>query len=462
MKKKLTKSQLKKYRKKLKPSDVLERNLLNAFRKVFSFKKQDLITINELADQAQSFNYTGIARYIQRIAQDIVNRNNIGFVDVVKSLITGSRGMDSTRQQELNKALQDTIKQRKIYVPLMRKFEENVSLIKNIPMDVIQELRNKYAAGVSFRGTDIEQYLTKRLGNRARLIIRTESSKLNAALTEVRARNLGISAFIWSTSEDRRVRPSHKIMDGVVVFYGNILSLDKMIGYAGEYPNCFTGDTKIDINNNISKIYKREYTGEFVTVELEDGTSFTCTINHPIKTLSGFKSAVELTCMDCVIKVSSNVSDYVRFDDLYCTNYCPNIETIDIGKRDDFHKDGNTCITTSILNVDLKKEPQTRILDSDTLQVRKITRFWDTRYVYNVETKEGEYLVNGGILVGNCRCVALPIVTLEDIKFPVKVAVGDLYIETRKNKAVIVSGQIRTFTKQQFIQQYGKYFPDEL
>ena len=298
MKNKLTKSQLKKYRKKLKTSDVLERNLLNAFRKVFSFKKKDLITINELAEQAQSFNYKGIAGYIQRIAQDIVNRNNKGFVDVVKSLITGSKGMDSTRQQELNKALQDTIKQRKIYVPLMCKFEENVSLIKNIPMDVIQELRNKYAAGVSFRGTDIEQYLTKRLGNRARLIIRTESSKLNAALTEVRARNLGISAFIWSTSEDRRVRPSHKMMDGVVVFYGNILSLDKMIGYAGEYPNC--------------------------------------------------------------------------------------------------------------------------------------------------------------------RCISAPIVTLGDIKFPVKVAVGDLYIETRKNKAVIVSGQIRTFTKQQFIQQYGKYFPNEL
>ena len=296
MKKKLTKSQLKKQRKQLKPSDVLERNLLNAFRKVFTFSRKDIITINDLANQAQEFNYKGIAGYIQRIAKDIVSRNNKGFVNVVNSLVMGSKGFDSTKQRELNKALQDTIKSRKIYEPLMRKFEENVALIKNVPMDVIQELRNKYAAGVSFRGSDIEQYLTKRLGNRARLIIRTESSKLNAALTEVRARNLGIPAFIWSTSEDRRVRPSHKMMDGVMVFYGNILSLDKMIGYAGETPNC--------------------------------------------------------------------------------------------------------------------------------------------------------------------RCVGLPVVTLEDIKFPVKVAVGDVYIETHKNVARVVSGQIRTFTKQQFIDNFGKYFSD--
>lgn len=298
MKKKLTKSQLKKQRKQLKPSDVLERNLLNAFRKVFSFTNKETITLNELADQATKFKSKekSLTRYIKRISKDIVNRNNEGLVNIINALVTGSKGMTDKKQSELNKALQDTIKQRKIYVPLMNKFEENVSLIKNVPLDVVQELRNKYSSGVSFRGSDIEEYLYKRLGNRARLIIRTESSKLNAALTEVRARNLGVPAFVWSTSEDQRVRPSHKLMNGVVVFYGNILSLDKMVGYAGEYPNC--------------------------------------------------------------------------------------------------------------------------------------------------------------------RCIGLPLVSLEDIQFPVKVAVGDVYVQTQKNKAHVVSGYIRTFTRQQFIKKYGHLFPD--
>ena len=631
MKNKLTKSQLKKYRKKLKTSDVLERNLLNAFRKVFSFKKQDLITINELADQAQSFNYTGIARYIQRIAQDIVNRNNTGFVDVVKSLITGSKGMDSTRQKELNKALQDTIKQRKIYAPLMRKFEENVSLIKNIPMDVIQELRNKYAAGVSFRGTDIEQYLTKRLGNRARLIIRTESSKLNAALTEVRARNLGISAFIWSTSEDRRVRPSHKMMDGVVVFYGNILSLDKMIGYAGEYPNCFPGDELVNLGYGVHKLYRRKYEGPLVTVILDNGTSITATPNHPFLSGVKWRSLNDFNVGDELFEVRQTGPDFVSmqydsdeskptFEQLFTTLsiFQNSTFTITGNSKSEFHGDGiinkdvdiidiesllsnnlipltlevfrefdlevtgdtvstalfphecpmasfrvgvdsssncgmcrncilnivlrrasghhdsiSSCIITEFNSVFLKNSfnnlpvsikfncdswsPYTLLVTLDYLIRRKLmieciggnsslacftgdetTLFkscansfsvrtknnsdfskgfpfvikghrivkkfvtQSSTHVYNLQSDCGYYTIKNNICQHNCRCVSLPLVTLEDIKFPVKVAVGDLYIETRKNKAVIVSGQIRTFTKQQFIQQYGKYFPNEL
>lgn len=630
MNKKLTKSQLKKYRKKLKPSDVLERNLLNAFRKVFSFKKQDLITINELADQAQQFNYKGIAGYIQRIAKDIVNRNNTGFVNIVNTLVTGSRGFDSTKQKELNKALQNTIKQRKIYEPLMEKFEQNVSLIKNVPMDVIQELRNKYQAGVSFRGSDIEQYLTKRLGNRARLIIRTESSKLNAALTEVRARNLGIPGFIWSTSEDRRVRPSHKMMDGVIVFYGNILSLDKMIGYAGEYPNCFPGSELVNPTYGVEKLYRRKYTGELVTVILDNGTSITATPNHPFLSGVGWRPLDSFHVGEHLFEIRHNnpelvVSKYDNdkykptFEDLFSAFSIFGIPTIKIPgtSKSEFHGDGvvnedvdiidingflsnyimpivyevirelnfkvtrnsistsllstpcpvasflmgvnptpngimcgdsifsvifgrafghhkfisNTIVSyiNSIINKDSSYDAPINIIQSAEFRatnsfivlldylirrqlvvdgvlgdcvsisscnesalsqfitnnirmnvnnfcngrktvpflvkpLRIVKKFstYESIHVYNLQSSCGYYTIKNNICQHNCRCVGLPVVTLEDIKFPVKVAVGDVYIETHKNVARIVSGQIKTFTRQQFINTYGQYFQDGL
>lgn len=629
MKKKLTKSQLKKQRKQLKPSDVLERNLLNAFRKVFTFSRQDIITINDLANQAQEFNYKGIAGYIQRIAKDIVNRNNKGFVNVVNSLVMGSKGFDSTKQKELNKALQDTIKSRKIYDPLMRKFEENVALIKNVPMDVIQELRNKYAAGVSFRGSDIEQYLTKRLGNRARLIIRTESSKLNAALTEVRARNLGIPAFIWSTSEDRRVRPSHKMMDGVMVFYGNILSLDKMIGYAGEYPNCFPGDELVNLGYGVQKLYRRKYEGPLVTVILDNGSSITATPNHPF--LSGIKwrSLNDFNVGDELFEVRQTSPDFVSmqydsdeskptFEQLFAalSIFRNSAFTIAGNSKSEFHGDGivdknidiidaesllsnnlipltleilrefnfevtrdtvsatlfphecpmaslgvgvnsssncgmcgncifnivlrrafghhnsiSSCIIPEFNSVFCKNSfnnfpgsikfncnswsPRTLLVTLDYLIRRKLmidciggnsslacftgdetTLFkscansfpvstknnsdfskgfplvikkhrivkkfvaQSSTHVYNLQSDCGYYTIKNNICQHNCRCVGLPVVTLEDIKFPVKVAVGDVYIETQKNVARVVSGQIRTFTKQQFIDTFGKYFND--
>ena len=298
MKKKLSKSQLKKQRKKIKPSNNTENKLLTAFKRVFNFKPEDTVTLDELATQAENFDYTKVFSYVKKVSLEMLKRNNEGFTNIISTLIQGSKGFSTSNQIKLNNALKKTINSKNIYEPLLEKFRYNVSLIKDVPVDIVNSLRNKYAQGVSFRGSDIEPYLEERLGKRAKLIIRTESAKLNSALTEMRAKNLGLVAFVWSTSEDSRVRLSHKMMDGVLVFYSTRLSLDKMIGFAGEFPNC--------------------------------------------------------------------------------------------------------------------------------------------------------------------RCIGIPVVTLEDLKFPIKVAIGNLSIETRKNQAVITSGKIQTFTKSQFLKQYRHLFNENV
>lgn len=47
----------------------------------------------------------------------------------------------------------------------MDKFNENMSLIKNLPADVERELKKAYLKGEGFRGQDIEDYITEKWVN---------------------------------------------------------------------------------------------------------------------------------------------------------------------------------------------------------------------------------------------------------------------------------------------------------
>ena len=66
----------------------------------------------------------------------------------------------------------------------------------------------------------------------------------------------------------------------------------------------------------------------------------------------------------------------------------------------------------------------------------------------------------------NCRCVSLPVVTTEDLSFPIRVAEGNLVINSKyikgskgKYKAEIVSGRIKTYSKAEFLKVYGDKLP---
>lgn len=52
--------------------------------------------------------------------------------------------------------------------------------------------------------------------NRARLVARDQTNKLNGQLTRARQENLGIERYIWRTSLDERVRPSHIAKEGKI------------------------------------------------------------------------------------------------------------------------------------------------------------------------------------------------------------------------------------------------------
>lgn len=130
--------------------------------------------------------------------------------------------------------------------------KENSRLIGSIPSDVRSMVSNEIAGWQreGLRPEAIAQKLRARIPqltrNKAKLIARTETSKAATALTKARAEEIGIGWGQWATSEDQRVRPSHRNLDKVLIAITDPPQPEQLIhehstlgrGLPGEFPNC--------------------------------------------------------------------------------------------------------------------------------------------------------------------------------------------------------------------------------
>lgn len=126
--------------------------------------------------------------------------------------------------------------------------KHNFTMIKSIPNKFLEVLEHKYTSTLieqvakgSIGRMSFRRQLEQHGHKNAKLIARTESAKLQTAILEERATQLGSIAYIWLASNDRRTRASHKAMNGVVVFWRpekEQPKLDNMQGNAGCFPNC--------------------------------------------------------------------------------------------------------------------------------------------------------------------------------------------------------------------------------
>lgn len=117
---------------------------------------------------------------------------------------------------------------------------ENVALIKTIPQEYFKKIE-----GVVFRGTmqgrnassmiDQIRHIGNVTENRARLIARDQTSKLNSALNQNRSQNLGVEEYVWRTAGDERVRDSHASKSGKVFRWD---SPPKDTGHPGSDVQC--------------------------------------------------------------------------------------------------------------------------------------------------------------------------------------------------------------------------------
>lgn len=103
---------------------------------------------------------------------------------------------------------------------MIMRVQENVRLIRSIPLHLQGDLVEKVTETIAKKGFD-QQALLKTLeqrfnvaGSRARLIARDQTTKTIGALTKARHQQIGVKEYIWVTSLDERVRSSHAALNG--------------------------------------------------------------------------------------------------------------------------------------------------------------------------------------------------------------------------------------------------------
>lgn len=130
-----------------------------------------------------------------------------------------------------------------IGVALERKAKDNVALIKSLPVEYFDRIRDVVSKGweAGARWESIAEDI-KGVGEitdrRAALIARDQVSKMNAAFNEVRQTGLGISEYTWSGALDQRERPSHRAMEGVRCRWDAPPEVDGERVHAGMAVNC--------------------------------------------------------------------------------------------------------------------------------------------------------------------------------------------------------------------------------
>jgi uncharacterized protein with gpF-like domain len=130
--------------------------------------------------------------------------------------------------------------------------QQNAAQIRSVPEDVAQRI-TKYVQRNQLEGVRSDSIVAGILRRapeltrtHAKLIARTETAKAQSALTRARAERMQLPWYQWVTSEDSRVRPSHRFMDQVLVAWANAPAPEQLIGLqsrlghynAGNCPNC--------------------------------------------------------------------------------------------------------------------------------------------------------------------------------------------------------------------------------
>lgn len=95
--------------------------------------------------------------------------------------------------------------------------KNNVALIKSIADDQLDRVGEVLGTNYGLRVEDLAELLEDEFSatkSRANLIARDQTSRLNGQLTKTRQESAGIDEYIWSCSQDERVRETHLANEG--------------------------------------------------------------------------------------------------------------------------------------------------------------------------------------------------------------------------------------------------------
>jgi len=174
--------------------------------------------------------YSDINENAQIVANYFVNNSNQANKQRFYSAMENAVGINLQTVLQ-NEGLEDV---------LVATTRENVSLIRSIPEEYFKNIESIVFSGTT-QGNNASSMIKqiskqgKVSNNRAKLIARDQSSKLNSALTQQRSQNLGVEEYIWRTSGDERVRDSHRNKNGKIFKWSNP---PKDTGHPGQDIQC--------------------------------------------------------------------------------------------------------------------------------------------------------------------------------------------------------------------------------
>lgn len=99
--------------------------------------------------------------------------------------------------------------------------DANILLVQKAQRVYAESVREIFDEPKNFglRVEELQKMLVERgevSESRAELIARDQTLKLNGAITESRQKSAGVTQYVWSTSQDVRVRPEHRALEGTL------------------------------------------------------------------------------------------------------------------------------------------------------------------------------------------------------------------------------------------------------
>ncbi len=116
---------------------------------------------------------------------------------------------------------------------------QNAKLIKSLEGQYLKDIELIVMQGVrqGITAKEVSKTIRNRFGvtkSRSELIARDQIGKLNGQMTGIRQQDIGVKSYIWRTSLDERVRPSHVSLENKVFSW----TKPPPEGHPGEPINC--------------------------------------------------------------------------------------------------------------------------------------------------------------------------------------------------------------------------------
>lgn len=202
--------------------------------------------VGGIAEQMSEADYGNAERVAQALrqyadmvtpwAQDVARR-------MIETTAKRERRAWESMAQEMSRELRRELMNAPTGLARHNLLADQVKLIRSLPLEAAEKV-HEIVGEAMLQGTRPEQLIDKikALGNitrnRAELIARTEVARASSTLVQARAEHVGSKEYIWRTSRDGAVRPSHKKMEGVVVRWDSPPTLDGFTAHAGCSPRC--------------------------------------------------------------------------------------------------------------------------------------------------------------------------------------------------------------------------------